>query len=59
MMETGIRSWMTWVSSREINQGTAVSRYYKVTERLDPLTDLKQRLSFWGRSNSRKEGSGG
>lgn len=37
------------VSSREINPGIAVPRYDKGTERLDPLTDLKQRLSLWGR----------
>lgn len=39
------------VSSREINAGTAVSRYEKGTERPDPVTDLKQRLSLWGKVN--------
>lgn len=38
------------VSSREVNAGTAVSRYEK-GERLDPVTDLKQRLSLWGKIN--------
>lgn len=37
------------VSSREISPGIAVSRYDKGTESLDPLTDLKHRLSLWGR----------
>lgn len=35
------------VSSREISPGIAVSRYDKGTESLDPLTDLKHRLSLW------------
>jgi hypothetical protein len=35
------------VSSREISEGTAVSRYD--VKRLDPVTDLKQRLSLWGK----------
>jgi hypothetical protein len=35
------------VSSREVNIGTAVSRYDN--DRLDPLTDLKARLSTWGK----------
>jgi hypothetical protein len=39
------------VSSREINAGIAVSRYEKGTERPDPVTDLKQRLSLWGKVN--------
>jgi hypothetical protein len=39
------------VSSREINTGTAVSRYEKASERPDPVTDLKQRLSLWGKVN--------
>ena len=38
------------VSSREINSGAAVSRFEK-SERLDPVTDLKQRLSLWGMIN--------
>jgi len=38
------------VSSREINSGAAVSRFEKA-ERLDPVTDLKQRLSLWGMIN--------
>jgi hypothetical protein len=37
------------VSSSEINPGIAVSRNDKETERLDPVTELKQRLSLWGR----------
>lgn len=36
------------VTSREINEGTVVSRHEK---RLDPVTDLKQRLSLWGMAN--------
>jgi hypothetical protein len=35
------------VSSREVMVGTAVSRY---DEKVDPVTDLKRRLSTWGKT---------
>jgi hypothetical protein len=35
------------ISSREVNIGTAVSRYNN--DRPDPVTDLKARLSSWGK----------
>jgi hypothetical protein len=38
------------VSSREVNIGTAVSRYDN-DPRPDPVTDLKARLSSWGMLN--------
>jgi len=34
------------VTSREVNIGTALSRYD--SRRSDPVTDLKERLSTWG-----------
>jgi hypothetical protein len=37
------------VSSREVNIGTAVSRYDN-DPRPDPVTDLKARLSSWGKT---------
>ena len=39
------------INSREVNIGTAVSRY-EIDPRPDPVTDLKQRLSSWGKLTS-------
>lgn len=37
------------VSTREIMPGTAVSSFNSGTEELDPVNDLKRRLTTWGK----------
>ena len=43
------------VTSREVQLGRAVSRYED--RRLDPVTDLKERLSLWGMFTRIRDGN--